>query len=120
MNIYSGITVKGYGRGAEIGFPTVNIKLENPPEISGVFAGNLYLNNQKYAGALFIGISETFENIEKTCEIHLFDFSEKISENTPVKLEIKEKIREIKQFANIEELKKAILADLLQVKKMSE
>jgi FAD synthase len=38
----SGTKKSGAARGRKLGFPTVNFAVENLPEISGVFAGEVF------------------------------------------------------------------------------
>ena len=73
-----GIVVKGEGRGKKLTFPTANISIENHSKLSpkeGVYAVDCEVCGNKHRGMANIGYKPTFGGINKTVEVHLFDFS---------------------------------------------
>lgn len=77
-----GTVVNGDQRGRTIGFPTANIKLENSKKIipkNGVYAVKVKVLGKTHGGMMNIGVRPTVtEGIEKTIEVHVFDFSKMI------------------------------------------
>lgn len=116
MKIISQV-IKGKGLGKQLGFPTLNFELENK-DISGVFSGSIELNKEKYKAAIFIGKPKTLNEDKRSFETHLFDFNKTVEVDTKAVIKIGTKIRDIKKFENLEELKKAIAKDCEKIKKM--
>ena len=116
---FQGITIKGAGRGKEIGFPTVNVKLSTPEYEEGVFAVRGELNEKKFEGVAHFGPRPTFEDENLSMEIHIFDFEENVIESSQVKFEtIGEKIRPILKFNSSEALKIQIQRDIGSAKEL--
>jgi len=107
--IISGKIIKGSGIGKTLGFPTINIPYYGAE--SGVFVGFVEVAGKKYKAAVNVGGRPTVDE-KKLCEAHLLDFSDDVKEGSLVKIELLEKIRDVKKFANLEELKAAIAADV--------
>ena len=107
--ILSGKTLKGSGIGKTLGFPTVNIPYSGG--ISGVFVGLMEMDGKKYRAAVNVGGRPTVDN-KKLCEAYLLAFSGDVKVGSLVKIELLKKIREVKKFENLEELKTAIAADV--------
>ncbi|QNQ80337.1 riboflavin biosynthesis protein RibF [Lactobacillus sp. PV034] len=74
----SGIIVRGYRRGHQIGFPTANLQVEGDKVIpaEGVYATRTLIDGQWYDSMTSVGYNDTFENKELTIETHLFGFDE--------------------------------------------
>jgi len=105
MNIIiSGKVIEGKSRGGKLGFPTVNLELQEKIE-SGVYAGIVIINGKDYKAGIFV-------NDERTLlEAHLIGFSGDLYEKE-IKIEIKKKIREVMKFEDDEELKAQIKNDI--------
>ena len=74
----SGIAVRGKGRGAKLGFPTVNIltSAEKTLPAEGVYAVSVLTELGWRAGAMFTGAPPMFEDVRETrAEVHISDFS---------------------------------------------
>lgn len=112
-----GKVVKGRGIGKKFGVPTANIKLEKNYDIpkSGVFSGLVLLNKKKYKAAIFVGPRLTFNITEPVIEAAIIDFKNNLYDNK-IELKIGKKIRDIKKFASLKDLKKQILKDIKYVK----
>lgn len=67
---------KGEGRGREIGFPTINIPLEENLAIrTGVYICNLLQGEKRYPAVANIGVAPTFhKERKKVLEVHVLDF----------------------------------------------
>ena len=105
-----------YGRqiGRTLGVPTANIQLHRyRAPIDGVYAVEIECADGLYPGVANVGVRPTFE--EKTLrpilEVHIFDFSKDIY-GEHVKVLFRKKIREEIKFDGLDELKKAIFADI--------
>lgn len=74
----SGVIVKGYRRGHQIGFPTANLQVEGNKVIpaEGVYATRTLIDDKWYDSMTSVGYNDTFENKELTIETHLFGFDE--------------------------------------------
>ncbi len=113
-----GKTIKGDGRGKELGFPTINVKPEKKLIIPyGVYAVNLKINGKNHKGIANYGVKPTFGGNEPIIEVHIPN--EKIPPlppNTHTTVEFLKFFRREKQFKNVEELKKQIKFDLENLK----
>jgi len=73
-----GLVSHGEGRGREIGYPTANLALQDPRKLvpkRGVYATTVVLPSGRTCGGMMnIGRRPTFDEMEVTVEVHLFDF----------------------------------------------
>ncbi len=118
---FTGKHVTGNKIGRTLGFPTVNIKVDDTKLLpKGVFACMVSdKKNNMYCGVLNIGIRPTVDLKEHklSVEIHLLNFSGVWKEKNPV-IYIYDFIRKEKKFKNIELLKQAIKKDTNFTKKL--
>ena len=115
----NGKVVKGNARGRTIGFPTANILVENKWKLipsDGVYAVKVKLGGKQFYGMLNIGERPTLSDNEHRIEVHIFDFSADIY-GADIKVEFVKRIREEKQFDNLELLKKQLQIDENNCKK---
>jgi len=74
----SGTVARGQGRGRQIGYPTANLALPDARKLvpkRGVYAVQVRLpNGWVRGGMLNIGHRPTFDEMEVTVEVHVFDF----------------------------------------------
>ncbi len=95
-------TIKGHGRGKDLGFPTVNMVVPDnmPMQLEqGVYAARATVGEEKYNGALFYGSASTFGASEVTLEIYLFDtVGFYIGEGEAIEVEIVKFIRPVITF----------------------
>lgn len=119
MPTIKGAVVRGRGVGKQFAVPTANIKLNKncPIPKSGVFSGFIFINKKKYKTAIFIGPRLTFNLSEPAIEAVIIDFSGDLYDNE-VELEIGKKIRDIKKFSCVEDLKNQILRDMEEAAKL--
>jgi riboflavin kinase/FMN adenylyltransferase len=73
-----GVVARGEGRGRQIGFPTANIALDDPRKLvprRGVYAVRATTpGGVTHGGMMNIGRRPTFDEMDVTVEVHLFDF----------------------------------------------
>lgn len=112
MNSYSGFIQNGSRHATALGFPTLNIPL-NDPDLSGIYAGEVALCGTLHAAALY---ADQERNI---LEAHLLDFGGAFKSGeitiTPLK-----KIRDKETFASFKQLQAAIKNDIIEIKRFFE
>ncbi len=116
----SGKVVKGQMRGRLLGFPTANIVPDDPDKIipkDGVYAVNVYVQGTLHYGMLNIGTNPTFENTERTIEVHIFNFDGDVYGET-IEVFFIERIRDEKRFSSVGELKQQLQYDKLASEKI--
>ncbi len=116
----SGTVIHGDGRGRQIGFPTANIQVLDDQKAvpgRGVYAVDVFIDNERYGGMMNIGIRPTFEYDLLTLEVHVFSFNADLYGKT-IRIAFKAFIREEKKFSGIEDLKRQLAEDKLACEKM--
>lgn len=112
-----GMVGTGAGRGAGIGFPTINQKVENEtlPK-GGVYATRTRCEGKSFASVTNIGTNPTFESgTGIKVETHVLDQIVNWR-GKPIDVELIERIRDEKKFSGVEDLKKQIQADILKAR----
>ena len=110
-----GKVVRGTGKGKELGFPTINIKLpENMCLKRGVYAGYVIINGKSFPAAINFGIRPTIDGKKEFLEIHVIK-GEIPEEIEYVKVIFEKFIREERKFPNLDELKKQISVDIQKI-----
>lgn len=102
----SGTVIHGEKRGKLLGFPTANIKVDNPKKIlpqNGVYAVDLLFGGNKYRGMMNIGVRPTFTEKEKTLEVNIFNFDQDVYGKS-IDILFLDRIRDEKKFSGMEEL----------------
>jgi riboflavin kinase/FMN adenylyltransferase len=110
----TGKIVHGRGRGAKLGFPTINIHPDHPDKLipcEGVYAGEVILDNKIYRAAIFIGERQTFGESEKVIEAHVLDFQGKVYGKTCT-LFFKKYLRPEQKFSSQKKLIAQIKKDI--------
>lgn len=110
----TGKVIPGKRIGNTIGFPTANIEcLERFKQIpsDGVYAVTVDWKGNRYKGMLNIGIRPTIaDNSHKTIEVHLFDVSDDLYDET-LKVSFISRLRDEKKFNDLDELKAQLAHD---------
>lgn len=110
-----GKVVHGEKRGRTIGFPTANIRLDDPYLVprTGVYGVKVWSGDQAYFGVMNVGIKPTFEQEkkEKSLEVHIFDFNDNVYDKE-LKVDFLFFIREEQKFAGVEQLVGQIQKDV--------
>ncbi|MFA6540272.1 MAG: bifunctional riboflavin kinase/FAD synthetase [Bacteroidota bacterium] len=104
---FEGIVVRGYGRGKKLGYPTANIKIDDPQKLIpkiGVYAVYFFVGGTWYEGMMSIGHNPTFhENHERTTEVNIFNFDRDIYDQHVI-VRCIERTRDEKKFSDVGEL----------------
>jgi riboflavin kinase/FMN adenylyltransferase len=106
--------VRGDGRGRSLGFPTANLRVAHPAKLipaEGIYAARALLRDRAVDGVVHIGARPTFPGTEATVELYLFDFDEDLY-GAELALTLCERIREVRRFADVESLIRAIEEDV--------
>ena len=110
-----GQVIPGVHRGAQLGFPTANLAID--PEqglpVNGVYATWASINNNTYQSMTNIGTRPTFDNNQRTVEVHVLDYQGDLY-GQELEIEFIERLRDEKKFNNVEALKKQIADDIQQ------
>lgn len=112
---YTSKMIQGRQFGCKIGYPTINLKLNNLLILpDGVYVTKIYLKNQWFRSVTFIGKSKTTKSLHRTIETHIIDNSFKFvcKENMLIKIEFICFLRKNKKFLNIQCLKRQISTDI--------
>ena len=104
---FGGHVVNGFRVGRKIGFPTANIKPDEPDKLIpalGVYEVLVNIDNERHRGMMNIGHRPTLENGENiSLEVHIFNFNRDIY-NTRVEVNFVRRIRSEKKFNSVDEL----------------
>lgn len=116
--IIDGVVKHAKGRGARIGFPTINIDV---PQIVkkadwGVYFSLITINRRVYPAITHLGPPKTFHLSRATCESYLLTFCGNLYGES-VKKRLIFKLRDIQNFSGIKNLKKQIQKDIKAAKK---
>lgn len=114
-----GKVIHGKGLGKIVGMPTANLDFDitNTKIDIGVYASVVYLEKE-YVGVTNIGTRPSVDNDKKiSIETHILDFDRDIYGEI-IEIELIEKIRDIKKFKNLEEVKIQVDKDKLVAKKI--
>jgi riboflavin kinase/FMN adenylyltransferase len=115
-----GLVKKGDQIGRTLGFPTANISLAESYKIipaDGIYAVNVFIQDRKLQGMLYIGDRPTVQGKSKVIEVNIFDFSEDVYDQL-IKVEFLQYIRGDKYFNSLEELKIALANDESQIRNL--
>ncbi len=108
MKTYPGIVQEGSRRARELGYPTVNIPLEDK-EISGIYAARVHWGDQTLHAVAFA------DPTRGILEAHILDFSREMLGES-VEIEVLKKMRESKPFESDDALKAMIAQDVAAVR----
>jgi riboflavin kinase/FMN adenylyltransferase len=114
-----GKIVLGKQLGRTLGYPTANIQLEDLSKLipeHGVYAVTCILEGQRFNGMMNIGTKPTLQAGDKTTlEVHIFDFSSDIYQET-VRIIFHHRIRAEQKFENLDALKNQLKQDEVTVR----
>ena len=124
--LISGLVRKGEGRGRTLGFPTLNLKVPKEKLIPahGIFAGWVRVADKRLPAAIYIGSRPTFPEKNVTIEAHLIspagakETARNVLNGKKVTYELVRRIRPDRQFADVEELKRAIAQDISECRRI--
>lgn len=108
----SGKVVGGYQEGRILGFPTANLAVSSEVLVpaQGVYAVRVKWEGAWYDGVANIGTSPTFEDRPFRLEVHLFDFTGDLYDQT-LEVAFLARLREERRFPSVDELTDQIRKD---------
>ena len=112
----SGLVVEGFRRGAKLGFPTANVRVDHeivPRE--GVYAVWVTWEGRQYPGVANVGRNPTFGNDSLSVEVHLLDFEGDLY-GARLGVGFVARIRDERKFASVDELAAQIGCDVRQAR----
>ncbi|QQR55235.1 riboflavin kinase [Candidatus Peregrinibacteria bacterium] len=110
-----GEIVHGAGRGAAMGFPTLNVEGNFSGLEHGVYAVWVTLKKGRFKGAMSFGPQPTFKDAQVRVEVFLLDFEGEVY-GEQATVEVVKKIRELQTFESVEALKLHIQKDVEKVR----
>lgn len=115
----NGTVVGGYRVGRTIGFPTANLRVNDPDKIipaDGVYAVRVFVAGVEYGGMLSIGYRPTLSNgSDRSIEVHIFHFNADIYDQ-PMRLSFVRYMRPEQKFDTVDELIARIRQDETEIK----
>lgn len=113
----SGVVAPGLQIGNKLGFPTANIRVEDPDKLippQGIYAVYVEHRASRYKGMLYIGNRPTIdEGLETTIEVNIFDFNQQIY-GEPLRVSFVEFLRSDARFDSLDELQRQLAEDKKQ------
>lgn len=109
----SGKVIHGKKLGRTLGYPTANMKLNDPLKLApadGVYWVNVFVGERKHYGMMSIGTKPTLGENERAYEAYIFDFSEEIYGQT-IRVEFLEFLRGQEKFDSLQVLVEAMKRD---------
>ena len=103
--VLEGTVVKGLGRGAPMGFPTANLKLQEGIAVpgDGIYATWAHIEGKRHMAATSIGIRPTFDEAGHSVEAFILDFQGDLY-GRDVRLEFVRRLRDEAKFESAEAL----------------
>jgi riboflavin kinase/FMN adenylyltransferase len=107
-----GEVVEGNRIGRTIGFPTLNILMDESMVVPahGVYVTSCLFDGKAFAGVSNVGVRPTIGDEKKSIETHLFDFDQDIY-GRMIRVEFIKKIRDERRFKSVNQLAEQIAAD---------
>lgn len=110
-----GLVRHGAARGAKLGFPTANVDaVDTLVPGSGVYAGCAITAGRRWPAAIHIGPNPTFGEAQRKIEVHLIGFAGDLY-GTTLEVDFSVRLRDVRKFADIEELKAQLQRDVERV-----
>jgi riboflavin kinase/FMN adenylyltransferase len=111
--------VRGAGRGREVGYRTINLELPDPRKLlppDGVYAVRVEWADGRSGGMMHQGPRPTFNETQRSIEVHLFDTEEELY-GREVKLWWISRLRGVINFPSAEALKRQLDEDALAARR---
>jgi riboflavin kinase/FMN adenylyltransferase len=107
-----GMVTHGAKRGAGLGFPTANLEaVDTLLPGQGVYAGVGRVAGRQWPAAVNVGPNPTFAEGTLKVEVHLVGFRGDLY-GQPLEVDFLRRLRDIRTFAGVEELKSQLAADV--------
>lgn len=117
-----GKVIQGRQIGRSIGFPTANIEIADPNKLipnDGAYIVQTSVDGSTVNGMLNIGHRPTLSGLNKTIEVHLFDFDRSIY-GVDIDISFLEFLRPEMKFSGLPELTEQLNRDRIQARKFFE
>jgi len=111
MDKITGKIERGEGLGSTIGYPTINVVIDEKDYESGVYVCDVLVDGEGYYGAGYVGEKDGLPVGKFICEVYLFDDCGDLYGRN-VEIVLLEKIRDVVKVNNMEELKELIDKDV--------
>lgn len=101
-----GQVVHGDHRGRELGFPTANLRVDDPEKLlpaPGIYAAYGRVRGERLPGLLHLGPRPTFPGTAATVELYLMDWSGDLYGAT-IEVELCERLRGVERFDSVDAL----------------
>lgn len=109
-----GTVVRGKQLGRTLGYPTANIRVEEPAKLlppDGVYAVRVHVSQEVFGGMMNIGMRPTVDDYPgRSIEVNLFDFDRDIYGQT-LSVEILAWVRSEVKFSSLDNLKQQLAKD---------
>ncbi|MDR0896104.1 MAG: riboflavin biosynthesis protein RibF [Prevotellaceae bacterium] len=119
--LLEGTVVGGYHVGRTIGYPTANLRVNNPDKVipaDGVYAVHITVEGTTYQGMLYIGRRPTLHNgPERSIEVNIFGFHQDIY-NCHIRIEFVSYVRGDQTFSGMDELTAQLHKDEAEVRRL--
>lgn len=114
-----GRVIHGKGRGADLGFPTVNLDIRPDQAVpgDGVYSTLASVEGKTFDSVTNVGKNPTFGRNERTVETFLLDYHDNLYERE-VRVDFIRKLRGEIKFKDAGELKKQIAEDIKQAREI--
>lgn len=109
---FAGRVIHGNKQGRKLGFPTANLTFQGKPTLHGVYAAWIIIDDRRHQSALAIGNRPAIGGTKLTIESHVINFEKDIY-GKYISVEPIKKIRDEKDYPDIESLISAIQADII-------
>jgi len=108
-----GEVVSGEGRGADLGFPTANIRMNinQVLPLEGVYAARAHINGETHSALVNIGTCPTFGEKECSVEVYLLEYQGTLY-GREMRVDILERLRGEIKFSSAAELQKQVAEDI--------
>jgi len=107
-----GMVTHGAARGAKLGFPTANVDaIDTLLPAQGVYAGRALCEQGTWPAAINIGPNPTFGEEALKVEVHLIGFDGSLY-GRPLEVDFLHRLRDIRPFDSIEQLKSQLAHDV--------
>lgn len=114
-----GTVIKGDGRGQKFGFPTANLRIDQPGKLippTGVYCTVTEINGVRYPSVSHFGERPTFKNAATAIETHVIGYSDDMY-GKQVDLGMIDRLRDVVAFTSAQDLVRQLLIDRASAKR---
>lgn len=111
---FTGKVTNGNKLGRQMGYPTANLEFASKHKLlpnDGIYSAIAVVDGREYQAMLYFGNRPTIaDNLNRSCEVHLFDFNQDLY-SQQVQVRVIEFLREDRKLESIEALQEQIKED---------